>query len=203
MTTADIRERPHDAPGVDTAAVGLDGRMLLAVGTPFAGKDRFVEQALHRATAESRDTLHVAATRGHDRLAGSFPARTRVVDCSPGPDTESDRVTDVGNPADLTGIGMAISQFLETAGPRPVVTVDSVSTLLAYNDDAAVFRFLAVLSAQLRKVDGVGIFLVEEGCHDRQTVKTFQQLFDGRVDVEPDRARIRGVDGQPPGWAPR
>jgi hypothetical protein len=44
---------------------------------------------------------------------------------------------------------------------------------------------------------------MDQGSHDRQTVATFQQLLDGRVDVESDRARVRGVDGLSPGWVPR
>lgn len=203
MTTADTGELSQNVPGVHATVADLDGLMLLAVGPPLAGKDRFVGRVLRRGNAENRDTFHVAATRGYDRVAQALPDGTRVVDCSPAPETRSNRVDDVGTPADLTGIGMAVSRFLETTGPRPVVTLDSVSTLLAYSDESAVFRFLAVLSAQLRQVDGVGVFLMEHGCHDRQTVKTFEQLFDGRVDVESGRARVLGVDELSPGWMAR
>ena len=203
MTTADTGELARDVPGVHAAVAALDRQMLLAFGPPLAGKERFAERLLRRASAENRDTLHVAATRGHDRLAAGLPGRTAVVDCSPGPTAGGNRVADVATPADLTGIGMPVSRFLESAGRRPVVTLDSISTLLAYNDSAAVFRFLAVLVGQLRQVDGVGVFLMDQGSHDRQTVATFQQLLDGRVDVESDRARVRGVDGLSPGWVPR
>lgn len=203
MTTVDTGDLPQDAAGVHATLAGLDGRMLLAVGPPLVGKGRFVERVLVRAAARGRDTLHVAATRGHDRIASGLPEGTRVVDCSPAPDPGSSRVDSVASPADLTGVGMSVSRLLQSSGPGPVVTLDSVSTLVAYNDDAAVFRFLAVLTAQLRQLDGLGVFLVEDGCHDEQTVSTFQQLFDGRVDVEADRARVRGVDGLASGWVPR
>ena len=203
MTTADTGGLTQDVPGVHAAVAALDGQMLLAFGPPLAGKDRFAERVLRRASAANRDTLHIAATRGHDRLASGLPDRTVVVDCSPGPTATGDRVADVATPADLTGIGIHVSRFVESVTPRPVVTLDSISTLLAYNEAAVVFRFLAVLAGQLQQVDGVGVFLMDQGSHSRQTVATFQQLFDGRVDVESDRARLRGVDGLSPGWSPR
>lgn len=203
MTTADTGELQQEVAGGDTTVADLTGRTLLGVGPPMAGKDRFAAQVLRRATATNRDTLHIAATRGYDRLAQSFPERTRVVDCSPAPSSRDQRVVDVATPGDLTGIGMPVSRFVEHADPRPVVTLDSVSTLLVYAEESAVFRFLAVLAAQLREVDGVGVFLMEDGCHDQQTVSTFQQLFDGRVDIDAERVRVRGIDAVPPRWVPR
>lgn len=203
MTTVDTGDQPQDEPGVHATVAGLGGQMLLAVGMPLVGKDQFAERVLHRAAGQQRDTLHIAATRGYDRLTGCLPEDTHVVDCSPAPDPGSSRVHSVASPADLTGVGMPVSRFLQSSGPRPVVTLDSVSTLVAYSDDAAVFRFLAVLTAQLRQMDGVGVFLMEDGCHPAQMVNTFQQLFDGRVDVEPERVRVRGLDGVTHGWVPR
>lgn len=203
MTTVDAAEDDRDRASVHATLLDQSGRSFLGVGRPLAGKDRFLEHLLSQADADARDTLHVACTRGYDRVEDSIPERTAVVDCSPASARDSARVTTVGSPADLTGIGMPVSAFLEEVGQRPLVTVDSVSTLLGYADESAVFRFLAVLTAQIRRVNGVGLFLLEAGCHDRQTVSTFQQLFDGRVDVEAERVRVRGLDGVSPGWESR
>lgn len=203
MTSVDASDQDRERSGIYTTLLEQRGRAFLGVGAPLAGKVRFLEQLLSRADATTRDTLHVAATRGYPRLEDSMPEPTAVIDCSPASGPLPPWGKSVGSPADLTGIGIPISSFLENAAPRPLVTLDSVSTLLAYSDEASVFRFMAVLTAQIRRVNGVGVFLLEAGCHDRQVVSTFQQLFDGRVDIDPAQVRVRGVDGVSPSWVSR
>lgn len=203
MPAADTGDRQQDVAGVHAHVTDMTGRTLLGVGAPLVGTGEFVEQVLRRANAANRDTLHVAGTRGYDRLAESLPEQTRVVDCSPAPVHRSNRVTHVTSPGDLTGIGMAVARFIDDAGPRPVVTLDSISTLLAYADELAVFRFLSVLAARLDQVDGVGVFLVVAGCHDSGTVTTFRKLVDGRIDIEAERARVYSSDDRSSDWLPR
>ncbi|WP_255196378.1 DUF7504 family protein [Halorarius litoreus] len=203
MTSVDTSDRDRTLSDVHTTLIEQGGRAFLGVGAPMAGKVQFLERLHSRADAAARDTLHIAATRGYARLDDSVTRTAAIIDCSPASVRTPPRGKSVGSPADLTGIGIPASSFLENAAPRPLVTLDSVSTLLAYSGEASVFRFLAVLTAQLRRVNGVGVFLIEDGCHDRQTVSTFQQLFDGRVDIEPSQVRIRGIDGISPGGVSR
>lgn len=201
METAHMEE--VEESGTHGRVADLDGTSLLVTGGPMADKDAFVDRTVRFALAEDRESIHVTASRGYAQVADRLPDSTAVVDCSPTPAADEPRVFDVGSPSDLTGISMPVSECLKQSGVRPVVTFDSVTTLLMYGDESSVFRFLSVLTGQLRRVDGVGLFLLEDGCHEEQTVKTFQQLFDGRVDVESERTRVRGLDGVSPGWTSR
>lgn len=203
MTTAHTELAEADRSDVHDRVATLAGTSLLVTGSPMVGKGSFLERTIRAALDDDRDTIHVSASRGYDRVASFLPARTAVVDCSPEPAPDRPGVRDVASPSDLTGISMPVSELLQRARDRPVVTFDSVTTLLMYGEETSVFRFLSVLTGQLRQADGLGLFLLEEGCHDRQTVSTFQQLFDGRVDVEPGRTRVRGIDGISPGWTGR
>lgn len=194
-------ERRTDA--VHDCLASQSGVSLLGVGAPMAGKGRFAEDVAHRADAADRDVLYVAADTGHEGLTGSLPDGTTVVDCTPTTGSSRPGVVAVSTPADLTGVGMAVSRFVADAGTRPVVALDSLSTLLMYADPPTVFRFLTVLTAQLRRADGLGLFLLDRGCHDQETVATFRKLFDGQVDLESDRARVRGIDDIRAEWTAR
>ena len=110
----------------------------------------------------------------------------------------------IASPADLTGVSMPVSEFLRSV-EEPTLVVDSVTTLLYYADEAAVFRFLSVLTAHIRRQDGLGLFLMTPTAHEEQAVHTFAQVFDGRIDVERDRLRVdaAGTDDTPDGWYDR
>lgn len=201
METAHVDE--VDGSSAHARVADLAGTSLLVTGGPMAGKDAFVDRTVRRGLASNREAIHVTASRGYAQVADRLPEATAVVDCSPTPAPDEPGVRDVGSPSDLTGISMPVSDLLERAGDRPVVTLDSVTTLLMYADESSLFRFLSVLTGQLRSANGVGLFLLEEGCHDERTVRTVQQLFDGRVELEPERVRVRGVEGVSPGWTAR
>lgn len=167
----------------------------------MTGKIAATLDTLRAAVEVGRDALVVSTARGPGRLP--VPDGVTVVDCTPGSGSED--AASVNSPGDLTGIGMAVSRFLEDAD-RPVVAVDSLTSLLLYSDTRPVFRFLSVLSTQVARADGLGLYLVDEGAHDRQTVRTFAQLFDGQLRLRGGaggpEARGKGVDALPAEWIP-
>jgi hypothetical protein len=163
---------------------------------PLSGSTRFLDAA---GRHHPGPTLLVAATTGPARTPPSaLESVASVVDCSP---TESGSARSVSSPGDLTGVSMPVSEFLK-ATDRPVLAVDSLSAILYYADDSAVFRFLSVLSAHIRRRDGLGLFVLTPAAHDEQTVHTFAQAFDGRVELERDRVRVEAADA-PDGWQDR
>ncbi len=163
---------------------------------PLSGTTRFVDGAGRRRDGR---TLLVAATTGLARTPPTaLDAVDSVVDCSP---TESGGTGSISSPGDLTGVSMPVSEFLK-ATDEPVLGVDSVSTMLYYADEAPVFRFLSVLSAHVRRRDGLGLFVLTPPAHDDRTVHTLAQVFDGRIDLERNRVRV-DADDAPDGWHDR
>jgi hypothetical protein len=147
------------------------------------------------------ETLLVTATRSAGRLHPEIRSTmTEVIDCAPG---NADTQSDIGSPADLTGISMPLSEFMKRSD-SPAVAFDSASTLLYYTEEAAVFRFLSVLTAHLRQNDGLGLFVLTPEAHDEQTVRTLAQVFDGRIEFDGEDDRIRvDAPGAPEGWQAR
>ena len=185
--------------------VDIDEWLAEAVGSyivyapPLSGTTSFVDEVGSRRDGE---TLLVGATRGLDRTPRSaLESVSSFVDCTP---TESEYAASVGSPGDLTGVSMPVSEFLRAAD-EPVLAVDSVSTLLYYAEEVTVFRFLSVLTAHIARSDGLGLFVMTPSAHDERTVHTFEQVFDGRIDLESDRVRVQAPDDSeaPEGWQPR
>jgi len=180
----------------------LDEWLSGAVGSyivyapPLSGTAPFIDEVGGR---RDQRTLLVAATMGVSRTpASTLESVSSVVDCSP---SESGGSARTGSPGDLTGISMPVSEFLRVAD-SPTVGIDSVSTILYYAEEAAVFRFLSVLSAQIRRKDGLGLFVTTPEAHDERTVHTFAQVADGRIDLKRDRFRIDAPES-PDGWQAR
>jgi KaiC/GvpD/RAD55 family RecA-like ATPase len=91
----------------------------------------------------------------------------------------------------MTGIGIKLSEFLETFYERRGlqenrVLMHSISTLLMYSDLQTVFRFLHVFTGRIQSADGLGLYVVDSSAHDTQTMNTLKQLFDGVIEVDRD-----------------
>lgn len=142
---------------------------------------------------------------------GLSKERTAILDCV-GDDDESlpAEVLPVSGPADLTGIGMRYSdvyrEFRDAGVERVRTGLFSVSTLLSYGDLKTVSRFVHTLVGRIDAVDGIGVFVVDPGMHDQQTVSTLTQFCSARIDVRETETgqelRARGVPAQTRDWVP-
>jgi len=195
------RASEGDADGADDPAGGpvalvtepafsadADGQIERAVA---AGEgDRSVLAVLYRHDVRAWTT---ALRRRDDRLDSAA-----VVAVGPVTETGSDRaaVRTVSDPTDLTGVGIAVGEWLRArdADERPVVCLDSLSTLLQYADPERAFRFLHGLTAQVRSTDGAAFVSVDPGAHDEATLGTVRALFDAVV--AGDRSNAAASDGR-------
>lgn len=98
-------------------------------------------------------------------------------------------VETVTDPADLTGIGIAINRFVEKwdDGDRKVVVCfDSLTTLLQYADLERIFRFLHVLTGRFRSTGALAHYHMDPTAHDEGTKNTIKAVFDTVVAVDDD-----------------
>lgn len=183
---------------VDEWVPGATGCYLLTC-EPLAGTTSFFADV---AELRVGDTLLVTTARSADRVpSAAHSSVASVVDATPMP---TERGPSVGSPADLTGISIPVSEFLRRAD-APAVTLDSGSPLLYHGEEAAVFRFLSVLTAHIASSDGFGIFAMSPAAHRRETVDTCAEVFDGRIELDGDGERpgnrvLIDADDAPDGW---
>ena len=73
----------------------------------------------------------------------------------------------------------------------------SVSTLIAYSDPNAAFRFLSPMCGRRKKDEAVSFFIVEKGMHSEQELQMLGSIMDGMVDFKVDQLKtffaIRGI----------
>lgn len=179
----------------DPASTDLAGAanvLVLAPSLADGVRESYYETLLSVDPA-TRDVLAVqykgtpqAYLEEWDRFRGGVPHRCGIV-CVDGStsrdgDGIGDRcaVTHVESPADLTGVGMKVSRYLDEHGGRDtVVTVDSLTVVLQYVAVERAFRFLNTIATQVREVGAVAHYRADPNAHDDQVLATLASLFDG------------------------
>ena len=166
------------------------GRSMLVLEDAFAAGGAPVCLEGFLDGAASTDVLSVVYRgRVEDRFdalrsSGDAVGSLAVVAVGPAADgvgsRESAAVRAVPDPADLTGVGMAATEWTRGRDPdRPaVVCVDSLSTILQYADAERAFRFLHALLGQFRTAGVDAHVHMDPAAHDDRTVGQFRQLFD-------------------------
>jgi KaiC/GvpD/RAD55 family RecA-like ATPase len=183
----------------------------------MCGKDSIMNTIM-ASGIESGDAVIFLTTRntGENVLESFTPpkdANFGIVDCMSRTlglnVSDTARIKRAASPVDLTGIGVRISQFIEEFWLEDNVRsmrlcMNSLSTFLMYTNLQTVFRFMHVFSGRVAAIDALGVYVVEEGMHDSQTVATLKQLFDAVLEVKIDNdvpyLRLVGLTPKPTLW---
>ena len=124
--------------------------------------------------------------------AGGPPARGGIVAVGDHASVDESVWTthSVANPADLSGVGIELSDLLSAlngpGGATTAVCFDSLTALLDHTNLQQAFRFLHVLTGRVESAGAVGHYHVDPDAHDRQTMATVESLFDAVLAVDED-----------------
>ncbi|GGN86988.1 DUF7504 family protein [Haloarcula pellucida] len=211
------------ALGDDLPVEGLEpGSTLLVVGPPMTGKRSLVIRLLAdgfdhgEAVAVLSTDTSAADVRASLSDAAGRPANTLpvgVVDCvsdSHGASGLASLDGRVGSPADLTGIGMELTQVLEALyteySTRIRFGLFSLTTMSLYASPEQVVRFLHVVTNRISEADGVGFVVAHSDTMGPEHLQRLRSFVDGVVEVrEADggtELRVLGVESQPTPWTP-
>jgi len=191
--------------------MSLAEELAYSLTRPLTGEYAIVLSTNDRA-AEVVDAFKVMGV--DKRYVGTIDAITKS--STPGI-ADTNRLMFVASPTDLTGIGIKFSKMVELifdgdfsdgeSGlfPPPVrFCVNSVSTLLMYRKLEVLYQFLHVLTSKLKKIDGVGFYLLNKESFDEKTVSLIKQLMTGVIEVKVEQnvnyLRIQGIKGLSSDW---
>lgn len=197
------------------------GSTLLVVGPPMTGKRllgmRLLETGFDDGEAAAVVSTDSSAPDVRDQMAqlhgdGIDSLPFGVVDCvgeMQAPDQLGPLDHRVGSPADLTGIGMELTDLMETLytnrSTRLRVGLFSLTTMSMYASAEQVVRFLHVLSNRISEVDGVGFVVAHSDTMDDEHLQRLRSFVDGVVEVREDgdgqtKLRVVGVEPEPTDW---
>ncbi|MEF8979082.1 MAG: ATPase domain-containing protein [Haloarculaceae archaeon] len=153
---------------VDTDFLKTDTDHLLVVSTRTTARE--VGQKLeHYEVDEEKATIldALSVERGYTRR-------------------QTDQVRYASAPDDLEGIVDQTREFLEETAGKRRISVDSITEMIYYAEEARVRDAVAAIRGLLEDHDAIGLFHLASGVHDEQVVTEFRELFDGVVELDED-----------------
>jgi KaiC/GvpD/RAD55 family RecA-like ATPase len=198
------------------------GSNILVSGPAMSGKERLAYDILADGARNGDGAVVVSTSDGASTIVNDFrdlvpeleESQLGVVDCRGEGSGDSGSldgayVHQVSSPGDLTGIGIGITKALEglhnSGRDKGRLALVSLSTMLTYTDKKTVFKFCHVLSSRLDSAGYIGVFTIDSGAHDEQTLQVIKQAFDGLIEIR-DAAgggrecRVLGLAGEPTPW---
>jgi len=175
----------------------------LILSKPLEGKREFIENYAKNAIKENKTILFVLTDKSPEQIKREmleskiFFKNFYFVDCysqQTGLNCQkSENIQYVSGPLALNEISISISdfqrEFLKKEIPHLII-FDSLSTLLMYSNAEAIGRFLQILIAKIRNLQGEVVFTIEQGMHDDKAIVTIEHLMDSIVEVKKDSNKI-------------
>jgi len=224
VKTNNVSDNMYDLSTVldfDALSSVRPGTSLLVAGPAMSGKEALALDVLKEGARDGEGAVVVTTNDQASAVVEEFrtdvpdidDSQLGVVDCR-GDSSESDvdqsgaYIHHVSSPGDLTGIGIGITKALEglhkSGHDEGRLALVSLSTMLTYTDKKTVFKLCHILSSRLDSAGYVGVFTIDSGAHDDQTLQVIKQAFDGLVEFrEQDgsrQARVMGLSSQPSDW---
>jgi KaiC/GvpD/RAD55 family RecA-like ATPase len=204
---------------LDEAIGGIKkGSNILLICPPMSGKEALLHQIMYHGAVIKENAIITVTTHEsgahildwflENRLTLPL-SRIGIVDCvtkklSFESDNENIKIAD--GPADLTGIGVRISQFIDEFSIKKNILkiqlhIDSISTLLLYSNIQTVFRFLHVFMGRFKSNGGLGICTLDSQMHEKQEIGILKHLFDYTIEIESENdkkfLRMVGLSSKP------
>ena len=91
-----------------------------------------------------------------------------------------ENVTHISNPADLTGLSIAISEFIKSVSQDKFVMIDALGTLLIYNHEEIVLKFIRCVLEECSQ-KGCAAIMITPKTEDSSWINKIIPFFDNIV----------------------
>jgi KaiC/GvpD/RAD55 family RecA-like ATPase len=178
-------------------------KSMLVLSKPLEGKREFIENYARNAIKENKALLFVLTDKNPEQLKQEllkdkvFFKNVYFVDCysqQAGLNIQKvENIKYVSGPLALNELSIAVSDFqrdfLKKEQPHLII-FDSLSTLLMYSNAEAIGRFLQIVIAKIKNLQGDMLFTLEEGMHDEKAIVTIEHLMDSIIEVKKEGSKI-------------
>jgi len=196
--------KPVDVfPGSSRLVEGkLPSESLLLLGPSGIGKTIFCKQFLYNGLIIGEPSIYVATDESPEEISESM--KSYGFDIEPYKDTDMFLIVDcyswklgvkssskytIQNPADLATISMTIDKAIRNL-KRVRLVLDSITGLTSIcNHDVTVFsKFLQIIVARIRLMNGNAIFTAAPEAHEHQFLSFLRLTFDGTLEMKDDES---------------
>lgn len=183
------------------------GSNILLSGPPLSGTSMIAKYICFDALERKEAVIYISTKESGEKIQKWFSERTDIkglgiVDCISKSlrlktsIEDSNSIKYVSSSVDLTGVSVKYSGLLERFWnieeyKNIRITIDSLSTLLMYSNVQTVFRFLHILTGRIKKIDGYGIFTLDEDPENPQ-VAPIKQLIDILTKIDKNKINFSG-----------
>lgn len=208
---------------LDEATEGIrKNSNIMLIGPPMCGKEDILNHIMYHGAVKNENAVITVTTRESaphilewfkenkldlplDRI-GIIDCVSKTLGSTVG---ENQNIKIASSPVDLTGIGVRISQFfdeflMKKNNQKIQLHINSLSTILMYSNIQTIFRFLHVFTGRIKSNGSLGIYVIESGMHDNQTIATLKQLFEGVIEIKSENdknfIRVVGLSSKPTPW---
>lgn len=186
-------------PGLDQIYEFQPKQIILVLGPPGPEKQDFAQQFIFEGLRRGEPAVYITTdhspqeireamfNRGWDVTQFEQSGQLRFIDCYSWTIHEKDQspfVTTIPSPSALSELAIAVS-MLEQKMKGARIVFDSLSTILLYNEETAVFKFFQVLASKTKHFDAFMLVLLEEGMHQEKVRVTIEHLTDGTLVMKP------------------
>lgn len=210
--------------GLDDAIGNVrGGSNIMLMGPPMSKKEVIINNIAYQGLITGESSIFITTGESGESIVSWFKDngkdikdyidRLGVIDCvskTLGLNVEdTEYIKRISSPVNLTGISVGITNFFEEFWMKKGIQksrlcVDSLSTILMYSNLQTVFRFLHVHTRRIKTAGALGVYIIESGMHDEQTITTLKQLFDGVIEIEEENEsyfiRSIGLTQKPTKW---
>ena len=169
------------------------GSNLLLIGPPGAGKTVFCENVICEAAKNKTKIMYVTldhspkdVLRRNSQLVGNPVTDSgcpTFVDGYSWLVGESNEQYHVGSLSNLSELSVKIISASNELGEGAFFVFDSISTLLVYNPENEVARFLEVNMARMKHINNVGLWTIEQGIHSESFYNMLRHMTDGVLEI--------------------
>lgn len=173
----------------------------LLLGPPGCGKTTFCLHFLKLGLTNGQPCIIVTADNSPEEIRSGMKrlgvdvkpfeneSRFRIVDCySWRTGAPSTSPYHVANPANLSDVSITIENARR--GLRnPRVVCDSITTLVLEAGEAAAQKFIQIVTAKIKEIDGMGILVAEAGIHREDFVTFLRYVCDGVFEMMIEEAQ--------------
>lgn len=187
-------------PELDNALGGglKEKTNVLIIGPPGPEKIKLAMKFLQSGKETDDGLLYITTDAAPEEIKEQFgEGELQFIDCyswTLGNAEKKKEYIYVPGPSALNDLSIGIAQAMQKMFKperKMRIVVQSLSTLLLYNNPEVVYRFTQVIGARLKGSNATTLFLIEEGMHEDKVVTTLKHLVNSVIEVKNENGQVK------------